>query len=210
MPLVNSLNVNSSNLLLWRINESEEELNKDLNLSDFFKSRLGKIKAISRRKQSLSIHHLLKSSKINQEFFYDYNGKPKLSNNKFISISHSFDYSGVAISNNKVGVDIEKFRPKILDISKKFISQTERDLIKELDIENLTKVWTIKEAVYKAFGYQGIDFKENILIENINNEFNKAQVKINKNEIIENYNVVIINFSQYICSVANHIKNKSL
>ena len=210
MPLVNSLNVNSSNLLLWRINESEEELNKDLNLSDFFKSRLGNIKATSRRKQSLSIHHLLKSSKINQEFFYDYNGKPKLSNNKFISISHSFDYSGVAISNNKVGVDIEKFRPKILDISKKFISQTERDLIKELDIENLTKVWTIKEAVYKAFGYQGIDFKENILIENINNEFNKAQVKINKNEIIENYNVDIINFSQYICSVANHIKNKSL
>jgi len=210
MPLVNSLNVNSSNLLLWRINESEEELNKDLNLSDFFKSRLGNIKATSRRKQSLSIHHLLKSSKINQEFFYDYNGKPKLSNNKFISISHSFDYSGVAISNNKVGVDIEKFRPKILDISKKFISQTEQDLIKELDIENLTKVWTIKEAVYKAFGYQGIDFKENILIENINNEFNKVQVKINKNEIIENYNVDIINFSQYICSVANHIKNKSL
>lgn len=210
MPLVNSLNVNSSNLLLWRINESEEELNKDLNLSDFYKSRLGKIKAIRRRKQSLSIHHLLKSSKINQEFFYDYNGKPKLSNNKFISISHSFDYSGVAISNNKVGVDIEKFRPKILDISKKFISQTEQDLIKELDIENLTKVWTIKEAVYKAFGYQGIDFKENILIENINNEFNKVQVKINKNEIIENYNVDIINFSQYICSVANHIKNKSL
>jgi phosphopantetheinyl transferase len=210
MPLVNSLNVNSSNLLLWRINESEEELNKDLNLSDFFKSRLGSIKATSRRKQSLSIHHLLKSSKINQEFFYDYNGKPKLSNNKFISISHSFDYSGVAISNNKVGVDIEKFRPKILDISKKFISQTEQDLIKELDIENLTKVWTIKEAVYKAFGYQGIDFKENILIENINNEFNKVQVKINKNEIIENYNVDIINFSQYICSVANHIKNKSL
>lgn len=83
-------------------------------------------------------------------------------------------------------------------------------MIKELDIENLTKVWTIKEAVYKAFGYQGIDFKENILIENINNEFNKVQVKINKNEIIENYNVDIINFSQYICSVANHIKNKSL
>jgi len=48
------------------------------------------------------------------------------------------------------------------------------------------------------------------LIENINNEFNKVQVKINKNEIIENYNVDIINFSQYICSVANHIKNKSL
>ncbi len=210
MPLVNTLNVNSSNLLLWRINESEEDLNKELNLSDFSKSRLSKIKSKSRRKQSLSIHHLLKSSKINQELFYDSNGKPKLLNNKFISISHSFDYSGLAISNNKVGLDIEKFRPKIIDISKKFISQTEQDLIKELDIENLTKVWTIKESVYKAFGYQGINFKENIVIKNINNEFNNAQVKINKNEIIENYNVDIINFSQYICSVANYIKNKSL
>ena len=210
MPLVNTLNINSSNLLLWRISESEEELNKEINLSNFSKSRLRKIKSTSRRKQSLSIHHLLKSSKINKELFYDSNGKPKLSNNKFISISHSFDYSGLAISYNKVGVDIEKFRSKILDISKKFISRNEKDLIKELDIENLTKVWTIKESVYKAFGYQGIDFKENILIKNINNEFNKAQVKINKNEIIENYNVDIINFSQYICSVANHIKNKSL
>ena len=36
MPLVNSLNVNSSNLLLWRINESEEELNKDLNNNNSF------------------------------------------------------------------------------------------------------------------------------------------------------------------------------
>ena len=210
MPLVNTLNVNSSNLLLWRIDESEKELNKELNLSDFFKSRLSKLKSTSRRKQFLSIHHLLKSSKIDQELFYDSNGKPKLSNSKFISISHSFDYSGVAISNSKVGLDIEKFRPKIIDISKKFISQIEKDLIKEINIENLTKVWTIKEAVYKAFGYQGIDFKKNIFIENINNEFNKAHVKINKNEIIENYNVDIINFSQYICSVANYIKNKSL
>ena len=210
MPLVNSLNVNSSNLLIWRINESEKELNKDLNLSDFSKSRLSKLKSTNQRKEFLSVHQLFKISKINQELFYDSNGKPKLSNNKFISISHSFDYSGVAVSNSKVGLDIEKFRPKILDVFKKFVSQTEQSLIKELNIENLTKVWTIKESVYKAFGYQGIDFKENILIEDINNKFNKAQVKINKNEIIENYNVDIINFSQYICSVANHIKNKLL
>ena len=210
MPLVNSLNVNSSNLLIWRINESEKELNKDLNLSDFSKSRLSKLKSTNQRKEFLSVHQLFKISKINQELFYDSNGKPKLSNNKFISISHSFDYSGVAVSNSKVGLDIEKFRPKILDVFKKFVSQTEQSLIKELNIENLTKVWTIKESVYKAFGYHGIDFKENILIKNINNEFSKAQVIINKNEIIENYNVDIINFSQYICSVANHIKNKLL
>ena len=126
--------------------------------------------------------------------------------NKFISISHSFDYSGIVVSKSKVGLDIEKFRPKILDIFKKFVSQKEMEIIKELNIENMTKVWTIKEAVFKAFGFQGIDFKKDIFIEKINNKFNNASVKIKKNQIIENYNIEIINFSQYICSIAINVK----
>ena len=39
-----------------------------------------------------------------------------------------------------------------------------RALIKENSIQNITKIWTIKEAVYKAFGQPGIDFKKNIII----------------------------------------------
>jgi len=80
------------------------------------------------------------------------------------------------------------------------------EIIKELNIENMTKVWTIKEAVFKAFGFQGIDFKKDIFIEKINNKFNNASVKIKKNQIIENYNIEIINFSQYICSIAINVK----
>tara|TARA_X000000368_G_scaffold418028_1_gene416238 strand:+ start:414 stop:1037 length:624 start_codon:yes stop_codon:yes gene_type:complete len=206
MPLVNTLNINSSNLLLWRISESEKELNKELNLSDFSKSKISKLKSTIKRKQSLSIYNLLKNFKIDKEFYYDSFGKPKLLNNKFISISHSFDYSGIVVSKSKVGLDIEKFRPKILDIFKKFVSQNEMEIIKELNIENITKVWTIKEAVFKAFGFQGIDFKKDIFIEKINNKFNNASVKIKKNQIIENYNIEIINFSQYICSIAINVK----
>ena len=56
--------------------------------------------------------------------------------------------------------------------------------------------------MFKAFGYSGIDFKENILIESINMEFDRAKVKIYKNDTIEYYNIEITNFSQYICSVA--------
>jgi phosphopantetheinyl transferase len=137
---------------------------------------------------------------------YDDNGKPHLLNNKFISISHSFDYCGVIVSDVKVGLDIEKLRSKILNISNKFVSPSDRDLIKLDSIENITKIWTIKEAVFKAFGYSGIDFKENILIESINIEFDRAKVKVYKNEIIEYYNIEITNFSQYICSVAYIIK----
>ena len=207
MPLFDSLKVNYNNLFLWKIVESQDELKNLLNLSDSLNSRLNKIKSTSQRKQFLGVQNLLKLLKIEtSELIYDSNGKPKLLNNNFISISHSFDYCGVVLSKFKVGLDIEKLRPKILTISKKFISPLELNLIRDRSIENLTKVWTIKEAVFKAFGYSGIDFKENILIESINIEFDRAKVKVYKNEIIEYYNIEIINFSQYICSVAYIIK----
>jgi len=207
MPISNHYNFISSNQLLWKLSETETELKNLLNPSTYPNSRLNLIKSSNQRKQFLGVQNLLKLLKINSDtLFYDNNGKPHLSNNKFISISHSFDYCGVIISDTKVGIDIEKFRPKILNISKKFISESDWNLIKLNSVENVTKVWTIKEAVFKAFGYSGIDFKENILIESINIEFDRAKVKIYKNEIIEYYNIEITNFSQYICSVAYLIK----
>ena len=207
MPISNHYSFISSNLLLWKLSETETELKNLLNPSTYPNSRLNLIKSSNQRKQFLGVQNLLKLLKINSDtLFYDNNGKPHLSNNKFISISHSFDYCGVIISDTKVGIDIEKFRPKILNISKKFISESDWNLIKLNSVENVTKVWTIKEAVFKAFGYSGIDFKENILIESINIEFDRAKVKIYKNEIIEYYNIEITNFSQYICSVAYLIK----
>jgi phosphopantetheinyl transferase len=197
----------SNNLLLWELSETQTQLNNLVNISSRSKSRLDLIKSSSQKKQFLGVQNLLKLHQIDNDILsYDDNGKPHLLNNKFISISHSFDYCGVIVSDVKVGLDIEKLRSKILNISKKFVSPSERDLIKLDSVENITKIWTIKEAVFKAFGYSGIDFKENILIESINIEFDRAKVKIYKNEIIEYYNIEIINFSQYICSVAYLIK----
>jgi len=207
MALFNKLNSCHNNLLFWKIIESEEELRYNLNLSEPLNSKLDKLKSISQRKQFLSIQNLLKLLDIkNDDLYYDANGKPKLSSGKFISISHSFDYCGVIICKSKVGIDIEKFRPKILNISKKFVSSSELKLIKENSIQNITKIWTIKEAVYKAFGQPGIDFKKNIIIETLDREFNKASVKVFKNKIIEYYSIEIINFPKYICSVAKLIK----
>ena len=197
----------SNNLLLWELSETQTQLNNLVNISSRSKSRLDLIKSSSQKKQFLGVQNLLKLHQIDNDILsYDDNGKPHLLNNKFISISHSFDYCGVIVSDVKVGLDIEKLRSKILNISNKFVSQSDRDIIKLDSVENITKIWTIKEAVFKAFGYSGIDFKENILIESINIEFDRAKVKIYKNEIIEYYNIEIINFSQYICSVAYLIK----
>jgi len=196
----------SNDLLLWKLSEKEIQLNNLVNLSLSSKSRLDLIKSSSQRKQFLGIQNLLSLHNINNEvLFYDDNGKPHLLNNKFISISHSFDYCGVIVSDVKVGIDIEKFRSKILNISKKFVSESDLALIKESSVENITKVWSIKEAVYKAFGHNKIDFKKNIIIKSVNKEFNKATVLIFNNEISENYSIEIYNFSQYICCIAKQI-----
>ena len=193
----------SNDLLLWKLSETETQLSNLLNISLSSKSKLDLIKSSSQRRQFLGVQNLLNLHKIKNDMLsYDDNGKPHLLNNKFISISHSFDYCGVIVSNVKVGLDIEKFRSKILNISKKFVSQSDLGLIKLNSIENVTKVWSIKEAVFKAFGHNKIDFKKNIIIKSVNKEFTKANVLIFKNEISENYSIEIYNFSEYICCVA--------
>jgi len=193
----------SNDLLLWKLSETETQLSNLVNISLSSKSKLDLIKSSSQRRQFLGVQNLLNLHKIKNDMLsYDDNGKPHLLNNKFISISHSFDYCGVIVSNVKVGLDIEKFRSKILNISKKFVSESDLGLIKLNSIENVTKVWSIKEAVFKAFGHNKIDFKKNIIIKSVNKEFNKANVLIFKNEISENYSIEIYNFSEYICCVA--------
>ena len=193
----------SNDLLLWKLSENETQLSNLVNISLSSKSKLDLMKSSSQRRQFLGVQNLLNLHKIkNDMLFYDDNGKPHLLNNKFISISHSFDYCGVIVSNVKVGLDIEKFRSKILNISKKFVSESDLSLINLNSIENVTKVWSIKEAVFKAFGHNEIDFKKNIIIKSVIKEFNKAYVLIFKNEISENYSIEIYNFSEYICCVA--------
>ena len=206
MPLSNPNDFIPIDLFLWKLSETEIELNNHIDLSLSSISKLDLIKSSSQRKQFLGVQNLLKLHNVNNgSLFYDKNGKPHLSNNKFISISHSFEYCGVIVSDVKVGLDIEKLRPKILNISKKFISESDWNLIKLSSVENVTKVWTIKEAVFKAFGHKAIDFKKNIIITSINKKFNKASVSISNNQITENYNIEIYNFSQYICCVAKLI-----
>jgi 4'-phosphopantetheinyl transferase len=206
MPLSNPNDFLPIDLFLWKLSETEIELNNHIDLSLSSISKLDLIKSSSQRKQFLGVQNLLKLHNINNgSLFYDKNGKPHLSNNKFISISHSFEYCGVIVSDVKVGLDIEKLRPKILNISKKFISESDWNLIKLSSVENVTKVWTIKEAVFKAFGHKAIDFKKNIIITSINKKFNKASVSISNNQITENYNIEIYNFSQYLCCVAKLI-----
>ena len=85
---------------------------------------------------------------------------------RHISISHSFSFSGVIISDRPVGIDIEMQRLKIGVIAKKFIDYEWAYLMEDDPeyIRKLTLIWAVKESLYKLFSKAGMLFKDHFLV----------------------------------------------
>jgi 4'-phosphopantetheinyl transferase len=97
----------------------------------------------------------------------DDHGKPYLVNSDYeISLSHSFDYAAVMISQNKrVGVDIELIKDKIKKIQGKFLTDLELSQLNDADNTLALYIcWCAKEAIYKWNGRKGLEFKQDIHI----------------------------------------------
>lgn len=169
MPVLFIKNPNQNTTLgVWQINETVEELEGKVILTEEEKNNLGSYKHENRQKHWLSYRALIDS--INKEKFYvKYTGfgKPFLQNGinkKHISITHSGDFSGVIINPDKlVGIDIERISKRIERVSARFLSDEELGFIdKEKFLEHLTICWTAKEALFKISGNDCYDFKEQI------------------------------------------------
>jgi len=168
MPLYKTLTPNSQTIVkIWKITESYDELFKPLTLNSDSLQRVSKMKSDIHRRGFLSIRHLLRSlGYTDKDLYYDTNGKPHLKDGNFISITHSFIFSGIIVSKNPVGIDIEKQRSKITLIAQKFIDYEFQYLKKENDlyIRKLTVIWCIKESLYKLFATPGLSFKKHALV----------------------------------------------
>ncbi|MCG2616829.1 4'-phosphopantetheinyl transferase superfamily protein [Terrimonas sp. NA20] len=90
--------------------------------------------------------------------------KPYLPGEEYhFSISHCGDYAAAIVSKNKrVGVDIEIPVEKIERIRDKFLSPEEQKLLVTGDLNQLTALWSAKEAVFKWYGVGKVDFKGHI------------------------------------------------
>lgn len=133
----------------------------------------------------LSVRHLLKEAGYTDfDLYYTENGKPHLKDNKFISITHSFNFSALIISDKEVGIDIEKNREKIKIIQHKFVN-FERGFIHKNDnyIEQLTVIWGAKESLFKIYPHGGLTFKNDIDI----NSFTIADKKTTGFIKVENW-----------------------
>ena len=168
MPLYKSINVNSQTTVkIWKIEESYQDLIQPLNLKAESLARVNGMKSELHQRGFLSVRHLLRAfGYTDQDLFYDEYGKPHLKDGKHISITHSFIFSGVIISNKDVGIDIEKQRDKIAIIAKKFVGYEFNylDTNTEDYVQKLTVIWGIKESLYKLFATPGMLFKDHFLV----------------------------------------------
>jgi 4'-phosphopantetheinyl transferase len=183
-------------IALWKIEESAQELENKLQLKthelNFLRSLMGE----KRNLQWLATRVLLRKL-LNTHEYIDLrtgeNGKPYLENNSHhISLSHSFDYAAVIISESKkVGIDIELIKPKIEKIAHKFLNDEEFAFIgEEKRIEQLYVCWCAKEALYKLNGERETSFKENIFLHPFNfKSSGSINAEIIKNQQYEKFDV---------------------
>lgn len=204
MPLYKSLTIDkSTKVLIWKIEESFSDLSKGIVLSKNSQNRVDGMKSELHRCGFLSVRHLLKEAGYSDvDLQYDEFGKPHLKDGKYISITHSFIFSGIILSDEKpVGIDIEKQREKILKIAHKFTPLEEYRTIANTDalISKLTIVWGAKESLYKIYGKKKLLFRDHIYIEDFKFADEQTTGQIRYDGKMTNYIVHFLEFEGFTC-----------
>ncbi len=158
----------SVQVAVWKIEESEEELLElapDLQHNAHFLE----LKAPVRRLEWLASRILARQVLGNHvSILKQANNKPYLDDlNIHLSISHAKGYAGIAFAPFPVGVDLEWMDGRAARISQRFMNVWEFELclpeIPETHLYVKTRIWSLKEAVYKLFSKNGVAFKEQII-----------------------------------------------
>lgn len=167
MPVYKTITYNAHTVVhIWKIEESEAWLRTDISLSENSMNRLVTMSSELHRRGFLSIRHLLLAAGYtDHDLFYNEHGKPHLTDGKFISITHSYHFTAIIISDVAVGIDIEMQREKIMRIAPKFIDYEAGYLSQIAEpVKELTVIWGAKESMYKLYGTKGLAFKDHCMV----------------------------------------------
>ncbi len=160
----------SSLYAIWKITESADELYGAIVLKPGEEELYRSFVAESRKKQWLAYRILIRKLLEPKDFPVEYDevGKPFLAGSHYhISVSHTGDLAAVILSSKgKVGIDLEKIRPRIENVKDKFMNGYELDrLIQGHELEQMTLTWCAKEALYKLYGIRTLDFRQHMTVE---------------------------------------------
>ena len=206
MPLYKTITVNpSTTVFIWKIDESFEALSTNISLTENCSHRVKHMKSELHRRGFLSIRKLLAiAGYTDHDLHYDENGKPHLNDGKYISITHSFNFSAIIISDKEVGIDIEKQRNKILRIAHKFTPIEEYRTIANEDalIRKLTIVWCAKESLYKSFAEKSVSFLQHIDVDDFDLDDKKTSATVTYGDKGMAYSVDFLEFEGFTCAYA--------
>lgn len=161
---------NNTKLYLWKITEELDLLLSEVKLKDSSKVRLENMKSESHQKGFLAVRMLLQHLDYTDfDLYYDSLGKPHIKpqgcsiKDVHISISHSHEFSAIAISNENIGLDVEKLKEKTLKIAPRFMDVSHLENLNNEDkVKKATVVWGIKESIFKVKNEVGISFPDHI------------------------------------------------
>jgi 4'-phosphopantetheinyl transferase len=150
-------------ITVWKIVETEHELIGLINDPEIL-AKAKSYKATMQRMQFLASQVLLIHKGLLGGLKKDENGKPHLSDGRFISLSHDTCYVALMIADYNCGIDLQSVSEKVLKIAQKFLS--DEDCIQPKDgLDQLTLAWSVKEALYKIYGQPTIFFKEHLRLQ---------------------------------------------
>jgi phosphopantetheinyl transferase len=207
MALYKTLTIHkTTKVLIWKIEESIDDLKKEIILTTNSEIRLASMKSDLHQKGFLSIRHLLKLINLTDaDLNYDEFGKPHLKNGGYISMTHSFNFTAIIFSDETpVGIDVEKQREKILKIAHKFTPFEEYKTIANVDalISKLTIVWGAKESLYKIYGKKKLLFLHHIYINDFNFDDQKTTGEIRFSGKTTSYTIEFLEFEGFTCVFA--------
>jgi phosphopantetheinyl transferase len=201
MPLLKTIALNDyTQLFVWKITETFDVLFSSVALKDVSLARVESMKSESHQRGFLAVRRLLMEAGYSDfDLYYDEFGKPHLGNGKYISISHSHDFSVIVLSNVNVGADLEILKEKTLKVASRYmdISHLE-NLSKSDELIKATVVWGIKESVFKIKNEIGISFKDNIFEDDFNLEDKKCGVSLQFNDKTERFDIVFEFIENYV------------
>lgn len=207
MPLYKTITVSEAiRVYIWKVEETEDELAQGIDLTPVCQQRLDSMKSEMHRRGFLSIRHLMAEAGYKDEdLYYDEGGKPHLKDGCNISISHSHQFTGIIVSNDqKVGIDIEMQREKILRIANKFTPLREYRTLANTDalIRKLTIVWGAKEALYKIYAQKGLSFLHHVDVKDFSfdDSATSAEILYHGNE--SHFDIHFLEFEGFTCVYA--------
>jgi phosphopantetheinyl transferase len=190
----------TTQLYVWKITETFDELFQSVALKDVSLARLEGMKSESHQKGFLSVRRLLSEAGYSDfDLFYDEFGKPHLQDGKHISISHSNDFSVIVISDQNVGIDLEILKEKTVQIAPRFmdighlVNLSDDDLLRKA-----TVVWGIKESVFKIKNEIGISFKDHIFENDFSLANKKCIVELRFNNKVECFDILFDFIENYV------------